>query len=301
MPRAAAFPTLLHALLLTTLLPPLLPAAARPLASFPAPAATDRVLIVAPHPDDESLCCAGLIQQALQRGATVGIVWVTAGDGFEFDAIVTEHTLHPRGAASQRLGTTRLGEAHAAADLLGVPRRHQYVLGYPDRDLRALLAANYSTPLRSTYTRLSAVAIAEARSPGAAYTGANLSRDLAGVIDEFAPTLVLAAAPQDRHSDHAASGELAARLLAARGQSNRLRWWIVHAGRNWPAPRSYRPELGLTAPPVAATLAWQALPLTSGQARRKFDAIARHHTQIEVMRPFLHSFVRGNEIFATPQ
>jgi LmbE family N-acetylglucosaminyl deacetylase len=232
--------------------PPAADALATILPAFPPPLPTDRVLVVAPHPDDESLCCAGLIQQALARGATVGIVWVTDGDGFEIDAILMEHTLRPHGAASRRLGAQRLNEAHAAADLLGVARRHQYVLGYPDRDLRALLGAHFTQPLRSTYTRVSAVATAEARSPGAAYTGANLTRDLAGVLDEFAPTLVLAATPQDLHSDHAASGELVARLLAARGQSSRLRWWIVHAGRNWPAPRRYRPALALSVLAVSA-------------------------------------------------
>src|SRR5579863_8424317 len=73
--------------------------------------ARDRVLIVAPHPDDESLCCAGLIQQALAAGAQVGVVWVTAGDGFELDALLVEHTLSPDSAAMQRLGRQRLREA----------------------------------------------------------------------------------------------------------------------------------------------------------------------------------------------
>ncbi|WP_420597294.1 PIG-L family deacetylase [Deinococcus sp.] len=30
-----------------------------------------RILILAPHPDDETLCCAGMIQQAQQAGAAV--------------------------------------------------------------------------------------------------------------------------------------------------------------------------------------------------------------------------------------
>jgi LmbE family N-acetylglucosaminyl deacetylase len=270
------------------------------LATMPPLAPRDRVLIVAPHPDDESLCCAGLIQEARSRGAAVGVVWVTDGDGFEIDAIVMEHTLHPHGAASRRLGSQRLREAHVAADLLGVPRRFQYVLGYPDRDLRALLGPNLTQPLQSTYTRVSAVATAEARSPGAAYTGTNLARDLDGVLADFAPTLVLAAAPQDRHSDHVASGELVARLLAARGQSAALRWWIVHAGHRWPVPRRYRPALELTVPRLAQTLAWQSLPLSAEQVQRKLAAVDMHRTQTEVMKPFLHSFVRRNELFAIP-
>src|SRR5690606_13005283 len=41
-----------------------------------------RILVVAPHPDDESLCCGGLIATARRAGAEVSIVWITSGGGF---------------------------------------------------------------------------------------------------------------------------------------------------------------------------------------------------------------------------
>src|ERR1700693_2257764 len=95
-----------------------------------APDANARVLIIAPHPDDESLCCAGLIRQAVKAGASVGIVWVTAGDGFELDALVVERTLSPGSAAMQRLGKQRLRGGHAAGAALGVPAAEECVRGY---------------------------------------------------------------------------------------------------------------------------------------------------------------------------
>ena len=51
--------------------------------------AQDSLLIVAPHPDDESLCCAGLIHMARQAGARVAIVWITNGDGSRSDTSTT--------------------------------------------------------------------------------------------------------------------------------------------------------------------------------------------------------------------
>ncbi len=40
----------------------------------------ERILILAPHPDDESIACAGIIQKALGAGAQVRIVYLTNGD-----------------------------------------------------------------------------------------------------------------------------------------------------------------------------------------------------------------------------
>jgi LmbE family N-acetylglucosaminyl deacetylase len=271
-----------------------------PLALMTVPTAADRVLVIAPHPDDETLCCAGYLQRAAQAGAAVGVVWITAGDSFEIDAMVTERTLRPRGASLEKLGLRRIIEGRAAADLLGVPRAYQYLLGFPDRDLSVLLQSPKSTPLRSRYTGVSAVPYADAMHPGSAYTGANLSSELQQVITAFAPTVVLAAAPMDRHPDHRASGSLALELLAASAPRARLYYWIVHAGHKWPAPRGLHRELPLQPPASAQTLAWQQLPLTDAQVAGKLRALQQHATQLKVMSRFLNAFVRADEIYAPP-
>jgi LmbE family N-acetylglucosaminyl deacetylase len=277
-----------------------LPAAcAAALSAMSAPQSNDRVLVIAPHPDDESLCCAGILQRALANGAAVAVVWLTAGDSFQLDALVAEHRLWARAATFRRLGAQRLREAQAAADALGVPRSNQYSLGYPDRGLTALLAQYYRQPYRSNNTGVSAVPYADALRPGASYTGENLERDLQSVLDRFHPTLVLAAAPQDLHPDHSASGALVRRLLERNGTAAGLRYWIVHA-RHWPRPRSYEPQLELLPPASAADLAWQSLPLTNAERERKRDALRAHRSQRELIWPFMNSFVRANEILAAP-
>src|ERR1700722_16913490 len=96
---------LLAALLCRTAL---VAAVAADLPTMPEPQRSDRVLVIAPHPDDESLCCAGILQRARANGAAVAVVWITAGDGFEFDAMLVEHSLWPRGAPSRRLGVRRV-------------------------------------------------------------------------------------------------------------------------------------------------------------------------------------------------
>jgi len=258
---------------------------------------SDRVLVIAPHPDDESLCCAGILQRAAARGAAVAVVWITAGDGFEFDAHWVEHTLWASGATYRRLGAQRMREAHAAAGLLGVPRSAQYNLGYPDHGIAALTGEYYLRPYLSNYTAVSAVPYADALSPGASYTGAHLQRDLQAVLDAFRPTLVLAAAPQDQHPDHSASSALVRRLLVQRGELPALRYWIVHAP-HWPRPRRYAPQLELTPPASAAALHWQSLALSTQERTRKRAALDLHHSQMELIWPFMNSFIRANEILA---
>ena len=271
---------------------------AAPMPPMAPPRAADRILVIAPHPDDETLCCGGYLQQAVAAGATVGVVWITAGDSFEIDAIVTERTLRPKGAGLEKLGARRTTEAHAAADRLGVARAHQYLLGFPDRDIRALLHGPPGTPLRSRYTGVSAVPYADALHPGSAYTGVSLRRNLQEVIDRFAPTIVLAAAPQDRHPDHSASGALALELVRTSAPKTRVYYWIVHGGRQWPAPRGLHRAVSLQPPASARALAWEQLPLTEAQVSGKLAALGYHRTQLRVMSRFLNAFVRSSEIYA---
>jgi LmbE family N-acetylglucosaminyl deacetylase len=270
------------------------------LPAFPEPSAADRILVVSPHPDDESLCCAGVIQRAIARGAAVAIVWVTAGDAFELDALVTEHHLRLKGRGMERLGHTRIAEALAAGERLGVPRESLYVLGYPDRGIAALLGDYYDLPWYSRWTRSDRVPYARVLSPGAKNEGRYLERDLTRVVEEFRPTRVLAAAPEDRHTDHAASGAFALRVLQARGEAGLLRLWIVHAGSRWPRPRGLHADLALTPPPVAPRREWQSFALTDAEQEAKLAALELHRTQWEVMAPFLRAFVRRNELFAPP-
>ncbi len=271
---------------------------ARAFTPFPEPRPGERILIVAPHPDDESLCCGGLIQRALANRARVAIVWMTAGDAFELDALVAERRLPLKGARMERLGHMRIAEALEAGEHYGIARNDLDVLGYPDRGLKPMLDDYRDVPWFSRWTRTDRVPYARALSPGAKYTGRNVERDLARVMREFEPTLVLAAAPEDRHPDHAASGRFALRVLTERGEADRLRYYVVHSGSHWPSPRGLHGNLPLGVPPVAPGRDWQSFELTDEERQGKLSALRLHHTQWEVMAHFLRAFVRRTELFA---
>ena len=61
--------------------------------------ASDRVLVLAPHPDDESLAAAGLLQHARGRGAAIRVVFLTDGDRNPWAQLVNEWRW-PVGAAA---------------------------------------------------------------------------------------------------------------------------------------------------------------------------------------------------------
>lgn len=269
----------------------------------PAPGyrAGQRVLMVSPHPDDESLCCAGNIQGAIAAGAQVYIVWLTSGDGFELDAALLEHTPRPRGRASESLGSVRIGEATRAAAALGVPASHLFFLGYPDGALLRMLRANSDTPTASPHTRATRVPYPQALSPGAPYTAASLRRDLTTVLDRVRPDVVLLPSTHDFHRDHRATSLVTAQLLAARGQTGRERLWIVHGGAEWPVPKGLHEGFPLLIPPRGRHLAWTRFNLTPDQQDTKLRALQAHASQMEVMPRFLKAFVRENELITLPE
>ena len=257
----------------------------------------DSLLIVSPHPDDESLCCAGLMRRALAQGARVSVVWVTGGDAFELDARLVEKRLRPGLLGLQKLGEQRIGEAMAAADKLGIPPANRFVLGYPDRGIQRLMLDHFFVPFRSRYTGQSSVGFASAVSPQAPYEGRMLDADLRKVIDRTAPTHVFVASPLDAHPDHSASGEFVMRILGERNQLDRVYYWIIHGGFDWPRPRGLHRQNALNPPERARDLPWLRFQLTDAEQDDKLAALTAHRSQMEIMKPFLRAFVRRNELF----
>ena len=271
------------------------------LPQFRAITANDTVLVVSPHPDDESLCCGGLIHTAERIGARVAIVWVTNGDGFKWDAIVVEKKLRPRAGTYLELAKQRQAEAREAGAALGVPSDSLMFLGYPDRGVLSLLLDYYhpDTPWRSRFTGANAVVYEDAVDPGATYRGENLAKDFNSVLDRVKPTLVLAPSPQDTHPDHRGTGLLVWRTMTARGEQDRVRYWIVHGGRAWPAPHRYHPDLEETVAPRGLGMQWESFKLDNDAIDAKLRAVTSHKSQMKVMKHVMLSFVRADELYSS--
>ena len=257
------------------------------------------LLVVSPHPDDETLCCGGVIQRVAHAGGRVAVVWLTSGDAARIDLILRGRSLFPSTAVARELGEQRMGEARAATMRLGVAASGQLFLGYPDGGLQALLGTHRTAPYTSPTTGAAVVPYSAALYPGHAYTGESLERDLVAVLERVQPTLILAPSPLDTHPDHRAAGLLAQRLTASLGRAPPVRYWIVHGGEGWPSPRDLLPGLPLEPAPLAAPLAPVGFKLEPAEEDAKLLALRAYRTQIRVMAPFLLAFVRTNEMFSS--
>jgi len=275
----------------------------------PAPKPGEKVLIFAPHEDDETLGCGGCIQQAVRAGAKVKVVLMTNGEYPEIDVVLYEETLRPRPAAFVRLGYMRQQETLRAMRYLGVPSGAVTFLGYPNGYLDRMWSPAHwlpENPVRSVRTRAMRSPYRNSMTPGAIYCGQSLLRDVETVLRRDGPDIVITPHPNDIHVDHWPTYAFVRFALAELATQKedfaancRVYTYLVHRDA-WPAPRGYHPELELVPPAgllAARQTDWRALWLTRGQIARKHKAIAFYRTQAGGFDRLLLSFARRDDLF----
>ncbi|MFA6384907.1 MAG: PIG-L family deacetylase, partial [Candidatus Omnitrophota bacterium] len=164
----------------------------------------DRVLVLAPHPDDECIATAGVIQRALGSGAKVKVVCYTNGDNNEFAFIVYEKRLTFRKSEFLHMGAVRGKETMAAMNFLGVGEQDVNYMGYPDFGTMEILTKYWDTqrPFRSMLPRVQKVSYQNAMSVGAPFTGESILRDMKTILMAFKPTKIFVSHPSDTNRDH---------------------------------------------------------------------------------------------------
>ncbi len=279
------------------------------LTALSAPTAQTRLMVFAPHCDDETLGGAGLIQQTLRAGGAAQAVMLTNGDGFRAAVERQMRDLRPGPDDYIRFAALRQQESYHALGLLGLKPKDVLFLGYPDRGLMALWDAHWS-PARlytSVCTRRDHSPYANAFRPGARYCGQDVTDDLLTTMRAFRPTLIAVTHPGEDHPDHAAAAAFVAHALqilladpkdSAWASRSRLVYYLVHRG-DWPVPQGARPDDPLLPPVEIAHLDthWMTLPLTPDETARKLRSIAQYPSQAELMGGFLNAFARRSELF----
>ena len=83
----------------------------------------DKVLIVAPHPDDEVLGCSGLIQRLLSEGKQVDVVILSGGGKSHAGCCNIDESI---------LIESRRNLSRKAVKILGLPLENLHFMDYPD-------------------------------------------------------------------------------------------------------------------------------------------------------------------------
>jgi LmbE family N-acetylglucosaminyl deacetylase len=266
---------------------------------------TTRLLVVAPHPDDEAIGAAGLMQRVRERGGVVRLLLLTSGDGFPEGVEVAEGIAHPKPSDYRGYGILREKETRDAMGILGVPQNEITFLGFPDEGL-CRIASTYLFDKRrafeSPYTARESPPPTEQMVRGVKYRGVDLRREMERIVEEFRPTLIAIPHPEDEHPDHCSTHIFvreALEVVSARAQRRvHVLHYLVHFGQ-WPLT----PDGGIGTtlkPPDGFPLdegRWASLTLTTAESDAKKRALLAYSTQMQVIGRFLLAFGRTNELF----
>ena len=161
------------------------------------------VLMLAPHPDDETLGAGGLLQRAAAAGARVQVALLTDGDNNPWPQRWTTRRWTIDGAARAAWGARRRAEAAAALRALGLRDADLLPLGWPDQGISERIA----DACADSVARLRALLLATR------------------------PTLLVAPVLEDHHPDHSAARVLLEAALAGIGLPHPPLWGFAVHGR----------------------------------------------------------------------
>lgn len=268
-----------------------------------------RLLILAPHCDDETLGSAGLIQAALRAGLQVRVVIATNGDGYLFAIMQDFHKIYPRPADFIRLGKLRQQESLAALYLLGVKPGNVIFLSYPDRGTPALWNDHWASdaPYRSPFSEDSKSPYPLTYDPHSVYAGQDYLADLSSILADYRPDLIVFPHPQDVHPDHWGLNVFT-RLAVTMAKHVDPAYtpteftYLVHRP-DFPEVKGLEPLEPLVPPPALYRTSqnWYRLDLTSSDESRKDQALQQYRSQLPLLRGLMESFIRINELFAPVQ
>lgn len=264
---------------------------------------SDRVLVLAPHPDDETIGCGAVLQAAQAQGLPSRVVFLTYGDNNEWSFAVYRKHIVLKPSEVRGMGEVRHDEAVSATGRLGLPASSLLFLGYPDFRTIRLWTDHWADrpPLEGMLTRATSVPYTNAYRFGAPYRGDSVLADLEAILREFRPTRVFLSHPADFNPDHRALylfTRVALWDLARQGLPPPvLHPYLVHFPR-WPRPRAEDPALPLLPPPELAQWAeWTVFPVAPDLRAAKRDALRCHRSQMLYSAHYLGSFLRANELF----
>jgi LmbE family N-acetylglucosaminyl deacetylase len=286
----------------------------------PSPTRQESIVVFAPHPDDEVIGCAGVIQQALARGARVTVVDITSGDGFDAAAAGVTHKPINQVGPDDFFALSRLRQTQSrnALEILGGKPDHLIILGYPDGELGNLYEDKDEKVIRQQFTKKNETyALIQkdyhtaTHGNPAPYKRSSVIGDLVELLNTLQPTEVYVTEETDGHIDHRAAFWFVRDAAKHVGYKGAFYTFLVHGLPAWPFPTGVTPNQPFESRKVDGEvvprgLPWpppRRVPLTPAQAELKLKSIQAHNIPVVGMpehQSEMESFVKSEEIFWTP-
>ena len=250
------------------------------LKNFPKIIPTQKILIIAPHPDDEIISCGGLIQKIIKNKAKIKIVYISNGENNLISLISQIKQKKPLNTT--KLGNKRISEAKKATKILGLSSNNLIFLGYPDSYIKNIYSKKHFLYKNQKQ-----------------YTKANLTKKLKQIITNYQPNIIITPHPKDKDPDHQNTTLFVQKIIKNLNSKPQLYTYLIH----YPFyPSSKKLQINTTIfPPqkLYQTHNWYSLKLSTQQKQNKLIAINQNQSQISnrYSRNFLNSFIKKNEIF----
>jgi len=284
------------------------------------PTGSASIVVFAPHPDDEVIGCAGIMMQALARGARVKVVVITSGDGFDAAAAgVTRKPVDRLGPDDFfALSRFRQAESRRALEILGGKADDLIVLGYPDGDLGNLYDSTDDKVIRQQFTKKNETYAliqkdyhTSVHGKPAPYKRSSVLGDLVELLTTLQPTEIYVTDETDGHIDHRAAFWFVRDAAKQVGHKGAFYTYLVHGLPAWPFPPGITPNRPFESRKVDSEVAPRGLPwppprrapLAPEQAQRKLKSIQAHNIPVVGMpehQSEMESFVKSEEVFWTP-
>lgn len=172
-----------------------------------------RILVFAPHPDDEAIAIGGFLSRITELGDPFRIVFVTDGENNPWPHRALRHKWRLTERDRAEYAALRRAEALAALAVLGVPACAVQFLHLPDHGLARMLRRD----------------------------SARFQEQFSQIVSSFEPTLIVGPSPDDLHPDHHAVARI---LDETRPRAAELVTYLVHGQQPAGSPRF---EVRLTA------------------------------------------------------
>jgi LmbE family N-acetylglucosaminyl deacetylase len=278
------------------------------------------ILVVAPHPDDDIIMAAGVVQRALARGEAVRVVYITNGDyqGVSFA---------PQRQAEAVAGQGALGLGEDNLIFLGYPDgyvfeirdRWRYPWDYPDPDdplttpNNGISATYASRGLGRTDYHRYRFGVA------GSYRWETMVGDMADLLNNYRPSHIFSTSQWDTHLDHEATFFLVQAAVLQLMTTVPSYNPTIHKTTVWPGDDTWPMPLDPTTyftqiPKPPFTNRWGANPLTWPERESldvplamqspflpgnpKYNAIAAHDSQ-DGVDGYIGRWLHKDEFFWT--